>query len=160
MGKVKITNINRFLSFLIILVLVVVFSVIILCVVNSKSITVSTDISQLNTSKYSEQILKEYEKEGKKEEFLDYYDEIQSAVGVYIIENSTLEDDSLKNIIDDINSKLENQEYEGLGVTKSNTWNGKWSVDNEGILKFRFDTKSIEPSWATSSELEGKIIFN
>lgn len=160
MGKVKVTNISKFISFIIILVLIVVFIVVLVVSSNSKNINENTDISKLNSNKYSEKILEEYEKDGKKEQFLKEYDEIQNAVGVYLIENSTLNENSFENIVSDTKKILEKDNWEALNVNKPETWNGTWTLDDSGNVKFQFGKKEIEPSWSKDSEVSSKIIFN
>ena len=39
------------------------------------------------------------------------------------------------------------------------SWNGKWSVNEKGNVKFKFASKDIEPSWVNDEEEKTKIIL-
>lgn len=160
MGKLKIKNISKFISFIIILVLALIIVLITVITLSNKRLSSGTDISSLNSSKYSSKILDEYEQDGKKEEFLSDYNSLQSAVGIYMIDNSTLDENSFTSIVEAVNSKLKSGDFEELGSSKPKAWNGEWKVDSAGVLKFKFDAKSIEPSWAVDADMTDKIILN
>lgn len=160
MGKVKVTNMTRFISFIIVLVLIIIFLVVLIVSLNNKSINENTNISKLNTNKYSEKILEEYEKEGRKEQFLNEYDTIQSAIGVYLIDNSTLSKDSFENVVKETQEILESKNWNVLNISKPELWNGTWTLDDSGNLKFKFGKKQIEPSWIKDDDVSSKIIFN
>ena len=160
MKKVKITNINRFVSFIIILTLIIVFLFIIIFVLKNKNISSNTDISKLNSSKYSDKILEEYEKDGKKQEFLSDYSAVQNNVGMYIIDNSTLDDNSFENVTSSVNQIISSDNWETLNIAKPTKWNGDWSVDSKGIVKFKFSKKSSEPTWSKDEDLKDKLLLN
>ena len=39
-------------------------------------------------------------------------------------------------------------------------WNGTWSVDNKGKLKFKFSNKKIEPDWISDATVSNFVIAN
>lgn len=157
-GKKYKINIQRFaISLLIIIALI---SIVIKLTSSPKEITSSTNIDDLNASKYADQILKEYEKDGQKEKFLSDYEKVQTSVGVYILNNSTLDDNSFKKISKELNKDLSRDNWKLLDVTRPNTWNGTWSINDQGVLRFEFKNKDIEPSWKEDSNLQNKLILN
>lgn len=151
-------NLPRFVISIccIILVLVIVFNIF----SGNKEITANTNIDELNAKKYSKQILTEYEKAGQKDKFLEDYEKVQTAVGMYILSNSTLEDDSFDKISKDLNKDLLKNDWKIVNEGRPSTWNGKWSINEQGVLKFKFDNKEIEPSWKNDNELSNKLILN
>ncbi len=151
-------NLPRFvISFCcIILVLVIVFNIF----GGKKEINANTNIDELNAKKYAKQILAEYEKDGQKDKFLQDYEKIQTSVGMYILSNSTLDDDSFTKISNDLNKDLAKDDWKIIDESRPTTWNGKWSINEQGVLKFKFDNKEIEPSWKNDSELSSKLILN
>ena len=81
--------------------IVVIISVIIIVVSLNKKIEIndSTDISKLNATKYCTEIKSEYNKDENKNKFIDDCNKIQEKIGMYIINNSTLDDTSFENLI-------------------------------------------------------------
>lgn len=158
-GKKYKINLSRFILFIIVII-VIIFVILNLVGVFNPKIDSTTDLSKVNANKYSEQILIQYEKDGMKENFLEYYNKLQTAIGMYILSNSTLDSNSFSNISNTLNDDLKKEEYSTLGVEKSTVWNGYFSIDSNGIVKFKFKNKEIEPSWIIDSDLQSKIILN
>lgn len=158
-GKKYKINLTRFILFIVAIVLIILAFLFLLGIFNKK-IDSNTDLSKVNAKKYSEQILNQYEKDGMKENFLEYYDKLQTAIGMYILSNSTLDSNSFRNISDTLNNNLKKEDYSALGVEKSTVWNGYFSVDSNGVVKFKFKNKEIEPSWVKDNDLQAKIILN
>ena len=113
--------------------IVVIISVIIIVVSLNKKIEIndSTDISKLNATKYCTEIKSEYNKDENKNKFIDDCNKIQEKIAMYIIE-------------------MDNTTY----------WNGTWSVDNKGKLKFKFSNKKIEPDWISDVTVSNFVITN
>ena len=156
-GKKYSINIIKFsISILILILLFFVIS----DFLGSKKINTNTDITKINANKYSKQILAEYEKDGMEQSFLEYYEKLQTAIGMYIFNNSTLDSNSFSDISKTLNEDLKNSKLEKLGMDKSTLWNGNFSIDENGVLKFKFANKGIEPSWIKDDKLQSKVILN
>ncbi len=151
-------NIQRLaISLLVIIALVIV---IVKLVSPAKEIKTGTKIDDLNAKKYADLILLEYEKNGQKEMFLSDYEKVQTKIGVYILNNSTLDDNSFSKISKDLNKELSKDKWGLIDIERPTNWNGKWSINEQGILKFKFNNKDIEPSWKNDTELQNKLIIN
>ena len=93
--------------------IVVIISVIIIVVSLNKKIEIndSTDISKLNATKYCTEIKSEYNKDENKNKFIDDCNKIQEKIGMYIINNSTLDDTSFENLISKLNENLSDNNF-------------------------------------------------
>lgn len=142
--------------------IVVIISVIIIVVSLNKKIEIndSTDISKLNATKYCTEIKSEYNKDENKNKFIDDCNKIQEKIGMYIINNSTLDDTSFENLISKLNENLSDNNFSIIGMDNSTYWNGTWSVDNKGKLKFKFSNKKIEPDWISDATVSNFVITN
>lgn len=93
--------------------------------------------------------------------FLSDYTVLQNNIGIYIMNNSTMDSNSFSSLIANINKELKKDTWNlGEIQNKPTSWNGKWFVTEEGILKFSFSNKDIEPSWAKDSDVLEKIDLN
>lgn len=142
--------------------IVVIISVIIIVVSLNKKIEIndSTDISKLNATKYCTEIKSEYNKDENKNKFIDDCNKIQEKIGMYIINNSTLDDTSFENLISKLNENLADNNFLIIEMDNPNYWNGTWSVDNKGKLKFKFSNKKIEPDWICDATVSNFVITN
>ena len=149
------------LSIVLSIIFILIVIIIIILLLNSKvDIQNVEDYSKLNSSKYSEELLLQYEKKESKEKFLEDYDLIQDAIGLYIINNVTLEEGSLGNVIATLKKELKKDEWQIFEISKPTFWNGNFDVSDEGIVTFKFANKNIEPSWINDDELINKIVIN
>lgn len=151
---------NKFLIFAGIIVLVIAIVIIIIAANRKVNINSETDISKLNADKYSSQIVSMYNSEGMKEKFLNEYNEMQNKIAIYVLNNTTSDENSFKNLVKEVNSMLQNNKTDKLEITIPDFWNGKWSLDEKAKLKFRFDNSKIEPSWISDESVKGVIIKN
>lgn len=151
---------KRFLIF--IGVLVILMSCVIIIVSLNKKIEINeaTDISKLNAGKYYSEIVSEYNKDESKNRFIDDYNNIQNMIGLYIINNSTTNDSSFENLVSEINDALNKNDFEKFGLDTPTFWNGEWSVNEKGKLRFKFQNKKIEPIWIDDEELINMIDKN
>ena len=157
-SKIQIKDKRKF-AIGIALIFVIIVIIILLVVLNKKvDISNVSDFSTLNTSKYSDELLAKYQTEESKNKFLEDYDLVQGAVGVYIINNSTTEEDSFSKLLNQLTDILKNEEFSKLSIDKPSFWNGEWQIDDQGIVRFKFGSKDITPSWANDEELANKII--
>ena len=142
--------------------IVVIISVIIIVVSLNKKIEIndSTDISKLNATKYCIEIKSEYNKDENKNKFIDDCNKIQEKIGMYIINNSTLDDTSFENLISKLNENLADNNFSIIEMDNPNYWNATWSVDNKGKLKFKFSNKKIEPDWISDVTVSNFVIIN
>lgn len=144
----------------IICISIIVIMTILLVNFKKSAIDGTTDVSNMNADKYSKQILEEYNQDGKIDKFLTDYDKLQTSIGMYIINNSTLESDSFDSIYSKINEELDKANWDTLGLEKPIEWNGDWNIDKNGFLSFKFTNKEIEPSWIDDEKLKDKVIKN
>ena len=144
----------------IIVFVVIVLVIMIIALNNKKDIANINDLSNLNANKYSSELKEKYDTDESKEKFLEDYDYVQGAIGIYIMNNSTLEEDSFTKLSKTIETELKKNDWKVFEIEKPTFWNGEFSIDAEGILKFKFASKDIEPKWLNDEELENKIIFN
>ena len=142
--------------------IVVIISVIIIVVSLNKKIEIndSTDISKLNATKYCTEIKSEYNKDENKNKFIDDCNKIQEKIGMYIINNSTLDDTSFENLISKLNENLADNNFSIIEMDNTTYWNGTWSVDNKCKLKFKFSNKKIEPDWISDVTVSNFVITN
>lgn len=156
-SKIVIKDKKRFGIMLSILVFIVIILVVIIS--NSKiKIDDSTDLSKLDSKKYSKELLEKYN--SSKDKFLEDYEKIQGGVGLYIINNSTLAEDSFNNMYKAITDMFNGNDWSKIEVEKNTYWNGIWSIDEGGIVKFKFGNKDLEPSWIYDEDIAGKVILN
>lgn len=120
----------------------------------------NTDNVSLDYNKYSDELKEQYNKEGQKNKFIEEYDNIQNKIGSYIILNSTTDESSFNSLVNSINEYIINGNWEKLELTKPTYFSGKYIVNNNGILKFKFSSKQIEPNWITDEDINTKIEFN
>lgn len=160
--KVTKTNIfNKKYVRLAMVLLVILIVIILITTMNKKiDINVETNISALDSSKYSFEISSLYNRDGEEDKFLKEMNKIQTLIGTYLITNSTLNQNSFSDLVKKLNDEINNEYSSSLNLTKSIYYNGKYSIDEAGNLKFKFSNKKIEPNWINSDNLERYIIFN
>lgn len=156
--KYQIENLPRFIiaAIIILVVIIVIFTIL----GRKEPIDTNTNISDLNAKKYDKEILAEYEKEGQKLKFIKDQENIQSKIGIYIINNSTIEENSFDEMKTKLETILASNDWKELEIQKPTFWNGTWSLDDKGNVKFKFQVKAIEPSWATDKDMTDIIILN
>src|SRR5574344_252738 len=153
-------DVKRFLSFIAVIVFIVAVIIVLIASNRKVEINDATDISKLNVSKSSKEILKEYNKDGMEEKFISDFDNLQNGISIYLISNSSTDSSTFENLVVEVNGILKTGNFEKLELTNPKTWNGTWSLDDSGKLKFKFENSSIEPSWVNDSKVQGKIIKN
>ncbi len=158
--KIGIVNPIRFAIVVLVFIAIAILVIVLIRANTRINITEVNDISKLNAKKYANEILIEYQKDDTKQKFIDDYDLIQGAIGLYIMNNSTNSPDSFSNIINDLKSILNEDDWSKLEIDKPNFWNGSFSVDENGILKFTFSLKEIEPSWVNDEDIVSRVILN
>ena len=157
-NKIHIKDKKKFVICLLGVLLVIVIVIVLVLLNQKQDISTIKDYSSLNASKYSEELLAKYQTVESKNKFLEDYDKIQGAIGVYIIDNSTMEEDSFTKLIKNIKQMLEKEDFSKLSIEKPDFWNGKWQIDDQGIVQFKFGSKDITPKWINDEELANKII--
>ena len=153
-NKFVIKDKKRFIAFILIVVVIVI---IFFCVTNAKvEIKHTTDITKLDTKKYLNELAEIYS--NKKDKFLEDYEKIQGGVGMYIISNTTLDDNSFSILYTDVNTILSSDDWGKIEVDKNTFWKGTWSINQDGILQFKFESKELEPNWIVDEDISGKIL--
>lgn len=157
--KIYIKDKKRFFkSISICLAFIIVIIIIIISVSNGNNTNAS--LSSIDAKKNVNELISKYEPIEMKEKFINDYKEIQSKVGIYLMNNVTTDSSSFNNIINDLNSVLKSNDWSKISLTKNETWNGTWSLDKDGNLKFKFSLKTIEPSWVNNSDVTTKLYLN
>ena len=160
-NKVGIKDLKKFVIFIIFSIIVIFIIVFVTLLCNKKQeINDNTNISELNIKKYSSEIKENYELEGKKDKFIEDYYYVQNGVGMYILNNSTLEDNSFESLKEKINKILSKKDWSELEMEVPTSWNGKWSVNEKGNVKFKFASKDIEPSWLEDENIKSLVELN
>ncbi len=114
-------------------------------------------VASLNHDDYSEEILALYSRSGEQEKFEKYIDSLQSKVAIYMVENTTTDLNSFNNLAREVENILNSSSWEDLDVVKDDYYNGTYSIDENGNLKFKFASKSIEPEFA---KISNYVILN
>ncbi len=164
--KLKESKLNKFqvTILLIILIAAIIFAsaIVIIAINMSKKIELTDDtiFTTLDVSKYSTEIVSMYNRDGELEKFESEMNRLQGLVGTYIVENMTISDSGLKNVLNDINNELKAKTWNKIVNNKSTYYIGSYSVDDKGSIKFKFKDKSIEPSWINDDRVSKYIILN
>ncbi len=164
-NKLRKAKLNRFQTSILLIFLALVLALAVVIIVKVKNapkiaLTDDTIFTTLDLDKYSSDIASMYNREGQMELFKNEMDRIQALVGEYIVEHMTISDKDLKNIIADINKELDKRTWNNIVSNKSTYYVGKYSVDEKGNVKFKFETKSIEPDWVLDESVSKYIILN
>ena len=156
--KLVIKDKKRFITSMLIISFFILI-VIILCVnIGEDS---DSNLSKINPKKNSSQLQKKYDTVEMKKLFLSDYTVLQNNIGIYIMNNATMDSNSFSILIANINKELKKDTWNlGEIQNKPTSWNGEWFVTEEGILKFSFSNKDIEPSWVKDSDVLEKIDLN
>ena len=158
-GNFVIKDMKKFLTLILILILIVIL----ICILISNIVNSSSDektLSSLDAKRNVKELSSKYESSEMKQVFLDDYNKIQSSVGLYIMNNVTTDSNSFNLVVNEINTILKSNNWEKLSITKNDTWNGTFSLDKEGVLKFKFSLKAIEPTWVNDSDIKNKLYLN
>lgn len=158
--KIIIKNKKKFIIFVTIAVICII--VIVCLILSSLKVKIddNTNISELNIKKYGEEIKEQYEIQGKDLIFMKDWNNVQDSVGRYLIENYPADNTQLTAFINSINDILNTTNWEKLNVNRPTSWNGYWSIDENGNVNFKFASKEIEPNWASTLSDQGYIILN
>ncbi len=119
-----------------------------------------TNIAELSSNKYSKEIIQLYNRDGELDTFLKEMNRVQSLIGVYVISNSTLKESSFSDLVKNLNKEINNNEWIKLNSSKSIYYNGQYTIDDSGNLKFKFGSKNIEPSWINDESIRRYITLN
>ena len=129
--KLVIKDKKRFITSMLIISFVILI-VIILCV-NIRADS-DSNLSKINPKKNSSQLQKKYDTVEMKKLFLSDYTVLQNNIGIYIMNNSTMDSNSFSSLIANINKELKKDTWNlGEIQNKPTSWNGKWFVTEEGL---------------------------
>lgn len=163
MAERKSIIVNKFKKNILKVTPVLLILVIVLIYANSNKkleINENSDISNLNASKYKNEIVELYNRNDQLDKFLTEMSRVQTLVGTYVITNSTLNENSFSELVKTLNNEINNDKWVKLDSEKSNYYNGKYTIDDNGNVKFKFETKEIEPSWINSENISRYITLN
>jgi|GEM_PF-1945909 len=149
-------DILKIVALLFILLIVIIY-------INSNkklNIDENSNISKLDTNKYSSEIINLYNRDSQLDKFSLEMDRVQTLIGTYVISNSTLKENSFSELIKTLNNEINNNKWVKLASQKSSYYSGKYSIDENGYLKFKFDSKKIEPNWINNEKISRYIILN
>ena len=65
-----------------------------------------------------------------------------------------------KELIEEIAKILDSEDWSKLNIEKNSTWNGKWNIDENGRVNFKFANEKIEPTWALTLSDQGYVVLN
>lgn len=162
--SIILNNLNVFFkkNFLKITMLLLVLLIILVYTNSNKKISIDeySDISKLSSNKYSSEIVNLYNRDGQLDIFLTEMNRVQNLVGIYLISNSTLKENSFSELIKTLNKEINDDEWKNLNSEKSKYYNGKYTIDDSGNLKFKFDSKDIEPEWINNENISRYVALN
>lgn len=101
-----------------------------------------------------------YDTKEMKEEFLTITEKLSNTVYSKLLDGTVTDDTSLKSFIANYNKILSTEHWESIGVDYPSEWIGTWYLDNNGFVKFKFATKTIEPEWVQDEEVQDYIVVN
>ena len=105
--------------------------------------------NMLNTKDINYNVLLEtYNRNGEKEDFEKYIVELEKKIAIYLITNTTVDNNSFENITKKVENILNSDNWNTLGINKNNYYKGSYILNVDGNLKFKFKVKNIEPNWA------------
>lgn len=152
---------TRFIVILVAIIFIsIILSINIILKNIGKNITETSDILSMDVSSNKSKIKELYETSDQLNNFIVEQDKVQTSVGKYILENSTMESNSFANIKEKLDIELQKSEWESLDVKRSKFWSGSWILDETGTVKFKFSSKEIEPNWINDEKVNKLIIKN
>jgi len=163
MAEKKSIIINKFKkNILKIAALFIVFLIIIFIVISNKKVDINanSNISKLDADKYSVEIINLYNGTNQLDKFTVEMNRVQNLIGTYLISNSTLKENSFSELVKTLNSEINKDKWVKLSSEKSIYYNGKYTIDNNGNLKFKFESKKIEPNWINNESIARYITLN
>lgn len=147
------------LIFITILIAVIIIAISVVVSVYNKNKPIIPDTSlEVISSSDMVKIKTAYEAEGKKQEFLELYKQIELAVANKLLDGSVTNTEQLNVAVENINKTLSSDDWSTLGVTSSNYWMGKWHLDSKGTVKFTFVKQELQPDWITDEDVKEIIV--
>ena len=95
-----------------------------------------------------------------KEAFVELKNSIELKVANLMLDGTVTDDNSMKEKIEEINNLLEKEKWDKLGIISNEEFDGTWSLDENGMVKFKFNNALSKPSWATDVDITEHIIKN
>lgn len=161
MNKYKIENPKKFIiSISVVIIAAVLLIVGITSIVNKKEFIPSNESAKMQTIFSKKKILKEYNKEESKTEFINLTIDMQEKISMWLLSNLTKDKNSFDQRLEEINKELKKHNYEKYNINpvKVDYWIGEFSLDKTGKLVFKFKTDSIKPKWVTDDNVKNIII--
>lgn len=127
---------------------------------NNKDCVLDANSNDYIDEEYALKAKEIYDTEQMKQEFIDTATSISSAISSKLLDGSVLNDKELKDAVYKYNKILSSSNWEELGVEKPKDWIGKWQLDENGFLKFKFSSENLQPDWITDSEVQDYILLD
>lgn len=159
--KYKIEDPKKFIiaiSLTIILIIALIF--VFINGVKNKNFIPSNNSAKTQTMFSKKNILKAYNTEKSKEEFLNLSIEMQEKISMWLLSNVTKEKDSFDKGVQEINKELKKHHYEKYNIDPKRVdfWIGDYSLDKTGKLTFKFSKESIKPNWVKDENIKNIVI--
>lgn len=158
--KIVIKDKNKFIKAVAIFAVIIILIIIIIASSGSKKIDDSTNISELKTKKYAKQIKEYYESQGKIDEFITDYNNIQNQAWMYIY-NNLVENNTQEMLIEEVNEILASDDWSKINMEKNIKWKGVYHINiDSNSMVFKFETSEIEPNWVDDDTVSYMIEKN
>lgn len=115
-------------------------------------------LSNINKKIYIDEKL--YTTSQLKEMFLQDAKKIELKVSNLLLDGSVTDQNSLDKKVEKINNWLKKDNWKKLDLVNIDRWNGIWFLDKNGMIKFKFASKEIEPNWIKDNEVAVYIVEN
>ncbi|MBR5228172.1 MAG: hypothetical protein IKV94_06020 [Clostridia bacterium] len=101
-----------------------------------------------------------YDELEMKNEFLSIAKTLSDNVYSMLLDGTVVDDAGLNKKISSYNSILATDNWNTFGLEYPENWLGKWYLNKQGIVKFKFASKEIEPGWINDSDVVDYIEVN
>ena len=159
--KIKITKMQT-IAISIGVLIAIIFLVIVLINFSDGSNVKLTEnnVSKVDISKKASEIVSMYNRDGEKELFIKEMSRIQNLVATYLISNMTTDETSKEGVIEEIKNELSSDNWNKILSEKSSYYRGTYLIDENGNVKFKFETEFIEPSWIKDEDVSKYVVLN
>lgn len=118
----------------------------------------------LNANEYKEEnalkAKEQYESEDAKQKFIQQAEQISASIYSKMLDGSIIDETGLSTSIAAYNTILLSNNWDRLGLDYPVQWIGTWFLNEQGFLKFKFKSESIEPNWVNDEDVSDYIELN
>lgn len=144
--KAKKWNLSNKQKQVLLVILIPVLASLLLISLNSKNDSYIGD-DEYNSSEYREM-------------FLNDAKYIEITLSNLILDGSVTNQTTLDKKVKSINKILKGKSWDKLNMEYIDRWDGNWYLDNNGMVKFKFSSRNIEPKWIKDSNVNVYIVKN